>query len=71
MEANTHHVINTEPFCTFLILFGTLGEDVLLARVDAISVEVMRLKEARPELLLGQVVRDVLSVFLLHCKQTE
>lgn len=62
---------NTEACCTFLILFGTLGEDVLLARVQSISVEVMRLKEVRPELLLGQVVRNVLCVFLLHCKQTE
>ena len=32
-------------------------------------MEVVRLKEARPELLLSEVVRHVLTVLLLHCNQ--
>ncbi len=56
---------------TLLVLFGTLWEDVLLTRVDPVSVKVMRLEEPRPELLLRQVVRNILSVFLLDCNQRQ
>lgn len=55
--------------CTLLVLLCTLGEDVLQARVDAVSVEVVGLEEPCPELLLCHVMRNVLTILLFHWKE--
>lgn len=54
-------------FLTFLILLGTFREDILRSRVDAVSVEIVRLEKASPELLLRHVMRHIFIVLLLHC----
>lgn len=56
---------------TFLILLGTFREDILRPRVDAVSVEIVRLEEASPELLLRHVMRHIFIVLLLHCTTKE
>lgn len=56
---------------TLLVLFGAFGKDVLLAGVNAISVEVVRLEEACPELLFRHAVRHVFSVFLFDWTEEE
>lgn len=52
---------------TLLILFGTLRKDILLTSVNAISVEVVRLEEACPELFFRHAVRHIFSIFLFDC----
>lgn len=56
---------------TFLILLSTFGEDVLCSCVDAVSVEIVRLEKAGPELLLRHVVRHIFIVLLLDCTLNE
>lgn len=53
---------------TLLILLCTLGEYILSSCVDAVSVKIMGLEKAGPELLLRQVMRHILTILLLHCK---
>lgn len=56
---------------TFLVLLGTFREDILRSCVDAVSVEIVGLEEASPELLLRHVVRHIFIVLLLHCTINE
>lgn len=44
----------------------TFGKQILAACIDAITMEVVRLKELGPELRLGQLGRNVLGMFALH-----
>lgn len=53
---------------TLFVLLGTLGEDILCSCVDAVSVKIMGLEKAGPELLLRHVMRHIFTILLLHCK---
>lgn len=53
---------------TLFVLLGTLREDVLCSSVDAVSVKIMGLEKAGPELLLRQVMRHIFIILLFHCK---
>jgi len=55
---------------TLLVRLGTISKEVFAGEVDAVPVEVMRLKEPRPELLLSHLIRNVLVVLLPYYIRT-
>ena len=52
--------------CTFIVGACAVGEQIVAAEGDAVAMKVVRLKEARPEFLLAQLVGNELGVTLLH-----
>ena len=51
---------------TFIVGACAVGEQIVAAERDAVAMKVVRLKEARPEFLLAQLVGNELGVTLLH-----
>jgi len=54
---------------TLFIGLGTIRKEVFASEVDAVSVEVVRLKKPRPELLFRHLVRNVLVMLLSYYTQ--
>ena len=51
---------------TFIVGACAVGEQIVAAERDAVAMKVVRLKEARPEFLLTQLVGHEVGVTLLH-----
>ena len=52
---------------TLFVSLGTVREQIFAAEGRAVTVEIMRLEEPRPELFFRHLVRHILKMLLTHC----